>query len=242
MKNYKVQEIEHSKNIAANAETIWGWGTLAGLARAERRGNYFTLIAAIRPGKKVLEVGCGTGIYTEKLARTGADIVAIDISSDLLAQARNKIKSPNISFLEADLENLPFPNENFDAVVGVSILHHVNACEALKEIRRVLKPDGAIVFSEPNMLNPQIAFERNIPAIRKMLGNSPSETAFFRWGLARMLKNAGFSEIDIKPFDFLHPLTPKAFIKTVERLGLIIEHIPLLKEFAGSLLISARKA
>jgi len=239
MENYKIQEVEHGKNIAANAEMIWGWGTPAGLSRAERRADYLISMATVKPGKKILEVGCGTGIYTEKLAKTDADIIAIDISPDLLAQARDKIKSPKVSFLESDLENLPFSDENFDAVVGVSILHHVNVIMALKEIRRVLKPGGSIVFSEPNMLNPQVALERNIPFIRKALYNSPEETAFLRWRLAKLITDAGFSEISIRPFDFLHPLTPKPLIKIVEYLGIIIEHIPILREFAGSLLITA---
>jgi len=235
----KGKEIEHWRKFKDVAENFWGWGTPAGQKRAERRAQYLIKLADIKSGRRILEVGCGTGIYTEKLVKTGAEIIAIDLSPDLLAKARSKIV--NVGFLETDLENLPFSDQNFDAVVGVSILHHVNVEKALKEIKRVLKSGGSIVFSEPNMLNPQIFAERKINWLRKAMGDSPNETAFFRWRLARALRNVGFSEIRVKPFDFLHPLTPKPFIKIVERLGFAIENIPLLKEFAGSLLITATR-
>ena len=58
--------------------------------------------------------------------------------------------------------------------------------EALRDIYRVLKPGGTIYFTEPNMLNPQIAMQKNIPWIKRKLGDSPDETAFFRWPLRRL--------------------------------------------------------
>lgn len=239
----KLQEIAHGKKIAHEAEMIWGLETPAGKKRAERRGYLIVSLAGIRAGKKVLEVGCGTGVYTEKLAKIiGADIFAIDISPDLLSKARDKIGYANVNFIEADLENLPFPDESFDAVVGVSILHHVGIDEALREIRRVLRPGGSIVFSEPNMMNPQIVIQKNISFIKKRLGDSPGETAFFRWQLSRILENAGFVNVKVVPFDFLHPLMPEKLINFTARFGLILEKFPVVKEFAGSLLISAHRS
>ena len=190
---YKLQEIEHGEKIAHKAEIIWGWGTPAGQKRAQRRAGYLIKFAEIKPGKKILEIGCGTGVFTEKLAQTGAEIVAVDISSHLLSKAQEKISAPNVHLLEADLENLPSLNNYFDAVVGVSILHHVNIRKAIDEISRVLKRGGKVVFSEPNMLNPQIAVQKNVSWIKKWAGDSSSETAFFRRSLARLFEEKGFS-------------------------------------------------
>ena len=72
-------------------------------------------------------------------------------------------------------------NERFDAVVGSSVLHHLDVAQALRECFRVLKPEGVICFTEPNMLNPQIALQKNISFLKKRLGDSPDETTFFRW-------------------------------------------------------------
>lgn len=235
----KIQEIKHGKEIADSADFVWGWGTVAGKKRANRRVDYLISLGGIKPGKKVLEVGCGTGIFTEKLAATGAEIFAIDISPDLLSKAENKIKRANVVFKIADLENLPFESESFDCVVGVSVLHHVDIKKAIKEIKRVLKKSGKMVFSEPNMINPQIALQKNIPWLKKLVGDTPNETAFFRWAVKKLLINEGLFNIMVKPFDFLHPKTPLKIINRAEKFGFILEKIPLIREFAGSLLIAA---
>jgi SAM-dependent methyltransferase len=121
------------------------------------------------------------------------------------------------------------------------VLHHLDLTRALPEMLRVLKPGGAFVFTEPNMLNPQIMLQKNFPPLKRLMGDSPDETAFFRWGIARELSRAGFSAPAVRPFDFLHPWVPGALAKSAERLGSFLERIPLLREIAGSLLITASK-
>jgi hypothetical protein len=91
------------------------------------------------------------------------------------------------------------------------------------------------------MLNPQIMVQKNIPWIKKKMGDSPDETAFFRWQISNYLQTAGFFDIQVTPFDWLHPLIPPSLITTISSIGSVFEKIPVVKEFAGSLLISARK-
>lgn len=232
-------EIAHGRKICGKTEHIWGWGTRAGKRRVERRADSLIEFGAIDKGKKVLEIGCGTGIFTEKIAATGADIAAVDISPDLINKARKNVEDPNVSFYIANVENMDFEDNSFDSVVGSSILHHLNVEPALLEIRRLLKKEGRIAFTEPNMMNPQIAIERKIKPIGKMLYNSPDEIAFFRWSVKKLLKKLGFEKIFIKPFDFLHPLTPDFLNTVVNKIGLDVEKIPIIKEISGSLLITA---
>jgi hypothetical protein len=63
--------------------------------------------------------------------------------------------------------------------------------------------------SAPNMLNPQIAIQKNVSWVKRKLGDSPDETAFFHWPLQRLLERTGFRDVRIDPFDFLHPKTPR---------------------------------
>ena len=91
------------------------------------------------------------------------------------------------------------------------------------------------------MLNPQVWAERNIPAVREHNGVSPDETAIVRWQMARDLAAIGFTDIHLRNIDWLHPATPKSLIPLVSRTGLIMEKIPLIREFTGSLLISAQR-
>ena len=233
------REVEHGRYLAAHrAGEVWNWESAAGKLRCRR---VKMLSQHLKPGMVTLELGCGTGYFTCELACSGADIVAIDVSDELLDIARAKCSGPNICYQIQNAHALTYTDAMFDSVVGSSILHHLEIEEALREIYRVLKPGGAIYFTEPNMLNPQIAIQKNVPWIKRRLGDSPDETAFFRWLLRRWLERSGFHDVRITPFDFLHPRLPAAWIGRAEALGIFLEKTPIICEIAGSLYIRALK-
>lgn len=235
-------EIEHGKMLARKgAEGVWGWDSAAGRVRAKRRAALILSRIPAGDDPKYLEIGCGTGDFTRMFASSLAEITAIDISEVLTGFANeNLIEFPNVKVITTSFENLA-DDKNFDAVIGSSVLHHLDIEPALSHIYNLLKPGGVISFAEPNMLNPQIMVQKNIPWIKKKMGDSPDETAFFRWQMQRYLQKAGFSNIQVLPFDWLHPMVPSGMIPFISSLGLIAERIPFVREFAGSLLISARK-
>ena len=237
------RELAHNKVILENSEKVWGRSGLAGERRLKRRADMIIDWCNINSSKRVLEIGCGTGTLTEILADTSAEVVATDIFPEFLDVVRKKINNaPNVSLQLADAQMLAgLPKQSFDVVCGLSILHHLDIKFTLKNILRVLKPGGCIAFSEPNMLNPQIAIQKNIPFIKKMLGDSPDETAFFKWQMKSLLKKSGFTEISVEPFDFLHPMMPDFSAKFVDALGKVLEGVPLVRDIAGSLFIYAKK-
>jgi hypothetical protein len=71
------------------------------------------------------------------------------------------------------------------------------------------------------------------------VGDSPDETAFVRWRFRQTLCAIGFVDVTVRPFDWLHSATPAGLIEPVRRVGLALERIPGLREFAGSLYIRA---
>jgi SAM-dependent methyltransferase len=234
------KEVQHGRFLADHgAGEIWNWESPAGRLRWARRVKM--LSSHLKPGMTVLELGCGAGYFTQELARSGADIVAIDVSPELLEIARANCSAPNVRYQIQNAHVLSFSEAVFDSVVGSSVLHHLEIEEALREIYRVLKPMGTVYFTEPNMLNPQIAIQKNIPWIKRKLGDSPDETAFVRWPLWRLLEQTGYREVRIDPFDFLHPKTPVALIDHVKAFGRFLENVPVISEFAGSLYIRATK-
>ncbi|MCH7534330.1 MAG: methyltransferase domain-containing protein [Bacteroidetes bacterium] len=241
MENSRLEnEIEFGKRISEEAENIWGWTTPAGKLRATRRANYFIEEGGYSASDKLLEIGCGTGIFTEKVFEaTRADIMAIDISQHLLDQAKEKM--PEVKFQIEDAMNLSFQDNAFNGVYGSSILHHLEMNKAMKEIHRVLIPGGKAVFAEPNMLNPQIFMERNVDYIRRKANNSPDETAIVRWEMKSLMKSIGYKNVRVFPYDFLHPATPPVIIGLVNGIGRIVEKIPLMKEIAGSVIIYGEK-
>jgi len=234
------KEIQHGRFLAKHgAGEIWNWEGPAGKMRWARRVKM--LSNHLGPGLTVLELGCGTGYFTRELARSGADIVAVDVSPELLELARADCSTKNVCYEVQNACALSYPEAAFDSVVGSSVLHHLEIKEAVREIHRVLKPRGTIYFTEPNMLNPQIAIQKNVPWIKRKLGDSPYETAFFRWPLRRLLEETGFRDVQIEPFDFLHPKTPRPLVNQLSALGRFLERMPVVAEFAGSIYIRAIK-
>jgi SAM-dependent methyltransferase len=95
------------------------------------------------PGRRLADIGGGTGNYALALKREGWEPVVVDRSADMLAQAAAK----GLETVEADAQRLPFVDETFDAVTMISMLHHVeNRGAALAEARRILRPGGRLVL------------------------------------------------------------------------------------------------
>jgi hypothetical protein len=117
------------------------------------------------------------------------------------------------------------------------VLHHLDIPAAIETCKRLLRAGGRMAFAEPNLLNPQVWMERNFRSWFPYV--SRDETAIVRWPLQRQLERAGFSDIFITPFDWLHPATPQSLMGVVDGIGRVLEHVPGAREFAGSVLISA---
>jgi len=241
MSNIRLErEKRHGAWIAERGEGVWNWSTPAGRVRWARRVAMFRdFLAACGP--RVLEVGCGTGLFTAELAATASHITAIDISPDLLDLARQRVTAENVVFALENAYETTFASESFDAVVGSSCFHHLDIDQALRELFRLLKPGGRMMFTEPNMLNPQIFLQKNIPPFKKLAGDSPDETAFVRFSLAPVLERAGYEQISIIPFDFVHPFVPKLLLGWAVPLLNAMEQVPLVREIAGSLIITAHR-
>ncbi|MDR3332896.1 MAG: class I SAM-dependent methyltransferase [Synergistaceae bacterium] len=234
------QEVLHGKWLTENDPIYqWGWGTPAGQRRASRRGALIAVGAGLKDNMTALEIGCGTGMFTEMFSSYGAHILAVDLSPDLLEAARKRnLPKDRVEFLEIPFERCDEKGP-FDAIIGSSVLHHLVCDIAFKKIYDLLKPGGVMSFCEPNILNPQVGF---CLKFRKYFPEySPDETAFVRWKLSKQLKIAGFSDVKIKPFDWLHPAVPKTLIPMVKALEYALERFPGIREFFGSLWIVAKK-
>lgn len=98
-------------------------------------------------GQRVLDAGCGMGRFAEVCAVAGAEVHAIDLSTAVEAAARNLQQHPDVSFYQADIFNLPFPEGTFDAIYSIGVLHHTpDTRRAFLSLTRLLKPGGRIAI------------------------------------------------------------------------------------------------
>lgn len=110
-----------------------------------RRRAVRGLVARHAAGEPMLDAGCGTGLNLQSLP---AGSVGIDLNPRNLALVRARL--PNHLAVEGDVESMPFPDASFGTVVCTEVLEHVPHPEqALREIRRVLKPGGVLIGSVP---------------------------------------------------------------------------------------------
>ena len=109
--------------------------------------------ALLRPGETVLDVGCGTGslamVAKTQVGDTGR-VHGIDASAEMIARAKEKAaqRQADVSFEEARAQALPFPDATFDVVLSTVMLHHMRRAtreEAVREMRRVLRPGGRLL-------------------------------------------------------------------------------------------------
>lgn len=128
---------------------------------AERLGDQASTLSELlhegvryAPGRRVLEVGCGTGAQTVLLARNSpdAEIVAMDVSRDSLNAARARLEAAglrNVAFGVADLFELPVDDRSFDDLFVCFVLEHLqDPLSALKHLERVVRPGGTLTVIE----------------------------------------------------------------------------------------------
>lgn len=100
-------------------------------------------------GKKILDLGCGTGIYTKILKKRGAVVSGIDLSPKMIDIAKHHIKG--VDFRVGSAYRLPYESGTFDMVLASLVIHYFsNLDKAFREIRRVLRKDGIFIFSTDN--------------------------------------------------------------------------------------------
>lgn len=169
---------------------------------------------APRPGERLLELACGTGIVTRRLAQTlpeGATLTATDLNEAMLAVARESVGStPRIAYRQADACTLPFADASFDALVcQYGVMFFPDKALAMREARRVLATGGRYIFNVWDSLahNPIPRIVQEAVAAR-FPGNPPDFLGatpygyFDRAEIERVARGAGFTKFDAHTVEF----------------------------------------
>jgi ubiquinone/menaquinone biosynthesis C-methylase UbiE len=115
------------------------------------------ILEMLSPGKeeKILDAGCGTGVFTLDYLAAGAQVVGLDISEPMLSEAIRKASGYPFVAVHGDMLCLPFEDESFDKAVSVTALEFIeDAGQAVGELFRVTRPGGLVVVGTLNSLSP----------------------------------------------------------------------------------------
>ncbi len=169
-------------------------------------------VRAVAPmaGERILDIAAGTGTSSVALQRNGARVVAVDFSAGMIAEGRKRHR--NIEFVQADAEQLPFGDNEFDAVaISFGLRNINNPRTALEEMYRVLKPGGRLVVCE--FSKPPVAIVRAgywaylryvMPIVADRASSNPAAYSYLAesiraWPdqgeLSRWIRGAGFIRV-----------------------------------------------
>jgi 2-polyprenyl-6-hydroxyphenyl methylase/3-demethylubiquinone-9 3-methyltransferase len=157
------------------------------------------LLDAVRPGERVLDLGCGAGRFLAALEQAGAEPVGVEIAAEALERARRNVPGAELALLEPD-GSLPLAHHSVDVVWCSEVLEHVaDAGQLLHEARRVLRPGGRLLVTVP--------FHGRVQAVLVALGRFDAHfdplgqhlRFFTRTSLAAALEHTGFEDVDVRP-------------------------------------------
>ena len=207
--------------------------------------TYLNIISNNCRGKKLLELGCGTGNNLEIFHNFGASITGIDISIEGINMANQKTddKKLNANYLVMNAEDTEFENNVFDIVVGTGIIHHLDLRTIFLEISRLINNNGHVVFIEPLGHNPIINFYRKLtPNIRT------SDEHPLKKKDIKLLKKY-FGNVEVKYFSlftlfavpFRNSFIFNPLFKILYLIDRLVLNMPIIKEYAWVAVIHAYK-
>ncbi len=198
--DHKARQVEMHRHLAAEYKVRYG-APFSACFQSFWNDELLDLLPE-RIEAPALDAGCGTGILLPDLLRRCDRVYGVDLSPDMLRQARER--APWVSELkEGDLEALPFPAGFFLTVVCRGSLHHAaSRGEAIAQVYRVLAPGGLLALTEPSDDFPPVRWARWV-LYRFSSKFDPHDRAFTRRDLESLLSSAGFELIRIKRFGYL---------------------------------------
>jgi len=197
-------------------------------------------------GKTVLDVGVGTGRFAMWLAKKGFEVVGVDISKEMLKEAKRKtqISSKNIHLILADAHFLPLRKEMFDNCICINMVNHISKMdEFLREVKYVINRTGVFIVNFPNLqsLYLPIAIIVNLSKRALFKGGKIRSRWFTPLEIKSLMRNAGFNIKEVKACTIASPIPfGDKLVKIIERINLLLSDSKL-KLIGGNLFVMAEK-
>lgn len=205
--------------VGPRAYRAWFSTPMGRQVEADEKAEVLRL-AALSPGERVLDLGCGDGTYTSEAGRVG-HAVGLDLSTPMLRAAAERIDTTTAHLVQGDAARLPFRDGVFDVVLAVTLLCFVREPLAVvHEAHRVLRPGGRLVLAELGRYS-MWALKRRLTGL--LSGSVWREARFFSFGgLTGLMRDGGF-EVDARAGAVFYPpvgaIAASKVARLVERTG-----------------------
>ena len=206
--------------------------------RLSWRAQVFRHLVHLLPGESILELGCGSGLFTKQLLRVSRGqnpITAVTFNGDI---PRPEWVSAPVEFLTETFFPEALECRRFDFVVAMDLLDNRNCGWFLKFVYRLLRPGGQVVFYESNPWNVILRLRQ---FILRHFGQKDPRQLLSRSALYELISEVGFIRIFALYNDFVYaPLTP-SLVWLLKNLSILLENAPGIRTLSGSILIHAQK-
>ncbi len=158
------------------------------------------LLGSVRPGQRVLDLGCGEGAFAAALAAAGVNVLAADLAEEPLRRARKDHPGLELELLSAE-SAWELPDAAFDAVWAGEVIEHVlDTSGWMSEVRRVLRPSGRLLLTTPALGRTELlaaALSRRVFE-RRFEPRSDHLRFYSRATLAGLISRFGFEQLDVR--------------------------------------------
>lgn len=241
----------------------WYLGPRARRYMMVRRFREVLARADLKPGQRVLDLGCGWAYGTLWARALGCTVAGVDLAMDQLRWARRTLeRGDRLGLTQANAKALPFRDRSFDRAFSVEMMEHVfrpDRAAVFAEIARVLEPGGRLALSTPNTSSPIEVVKRAAvrwPALRRGLPSSCFPEAEDDAGayhpyryhhplplaeLEERLVHAGFAVEGSCRFLFVAKTLPAALLPAARAAEAVAEALPLVNRLGATTLVWARR-
>ncbi len=162
------------------------------------------------PGERIVEVGCGSGVFADAMAKRGARVVCVDANPDAVAYVSRTFVRDGLEVRHGYLDELALPDASFDAATALEVVEHVyldQVRQLLADLKRILKPGGRLLVTTPNYRGTWPVLEWAVDRFSKAahMDGDQHVLHFHRALLRDTLVEAGFEVLALRTYCTLAP-------------------------------------
>ncbi len=202
------------------------------------RAQTFRHTVHLLPGQTILEIGCGAGLFTERLLKITRGENPITSITFQDTPTFDRVKHPSVELIQ--LSEMPgfLAGRTFDCVIAMDLLDAKDAPDFLQIVHELLAPGGEVVFYESNPWNPVHQIRR---VIARMAGRTDPRRLLGRERLYEQLSEIGFIRVYAVYNDFVFAPLTRGLIWWLRNLSILLENAPFVSRMAGSILLHAQR-